>query len=280
MDVKWLLETDTFEEDLEPIKDEIKRQGMEYTMVDYIPFGKGKYDQYPDDACVIFYGSLNLGAQLYKQKQWVPGVWCNLKNFECTTYYAHFGKHLLNDLYWMMPRSELNRRKDEFFEMFDGKFFARPSTGFKSFTGQVFTHDHFERDWEWADDFALAEDIVVVSSPKEIFNEFRFVCADKKIVSGTRYKLNGDAEPLPLDQCDKATVEYATEFAQRVASEEWEPEPIYTIDVGELDNSCGRTMRLMEINSFSCSGLYNCDPEPIVKAARELAIKEYQDLSP
>ena len=277
MQVKWLLERDTFGEDLEPIKEEIARQGMEYIMVDYIPFESGEYNQYNDDECVIFYGSLNLGKQLRKQKKWVPGVWCNLQNFECTTYYAYLGKYLLNNPYWMMPQAELKRRKDEFFEMFDGRFFARPSTGFKSFTGQVFSHDHFDRDWEWVEEFSYPENIVVVSSPKDIFVEYRFVCADKKIVAGTRYKLNGKESNLSLEACRAGGATQIKEiiaFAEEIALQEWQPQPIYTIDVALRDNL---EIGLMEINSFSCSGLYDCNPEPIVKAASELAWKEHQE---
>jgi len=44
MNVQWLLETDTFEEDIDKIAAEIKTQGFEYKMVQYIPFESGKYD--------------------------------------------------------------------------------------------------------------------------------------------------------------------------------------------------------------------------------------------
>jgi hypothetical protein len=61
MNVKWLLETDVFQEGTVRLEEEIKRQGMEVKVAAYRPFdnSKGYLDLFDKDDCVVFYGSLN-----------------------------------------------------------------------------------------------------------------------------------------------------------------------------------------------------------------------------
>jgi len=140
MTVKWLVEDTVFEENIGPLIDEIKRQGMVVEKVKYVPFQGGEYfDYFDDNDCVIFYGSLNLMVQLQREVSWVPCGWCTLKNFECSTYYAYFGDSLLNSDYAMMPVSELVRQKEFICDVFgdEGSVFVRPSSGFKQFAGKL-----------------------------------------------------------------------------------------------------------------------------------------------
>jgi hypothetical protein len=55
----------------------------------------------------------------------------------------------------------------------------------------------------------------------------------------------------------------------------WRPDPLFMLDVGETDGG----LHLLELNSFSCSGLYRCDPAPVVAVASELAGKAWQELT-
>lgn len=270
MTVNWLVED--FNEDLGHFVDEIKRQGHTVEVVKYVPFESGDYNTFTDDQCVIFHGSLNLMRQLQRQKKWVPGGWCNFKNFECTTYYAHFGKYLLNGSYMMMPLAEMIRRKQELLSFYGGVLFVRPSTGFKTFTGQVLFEATFDKDVEWFVEFAKPEDIVAVSKARTLGNEYRFWVAQKKVIAGSQYKIKGSVELERYDPA-KHPVE-ALQLAERIAAEEWEPDPLYVIDVvNEGDN-----WFLLEINAFSCSGLYDVDPEPLVREASRIALDEWKEL--
>ena len=270
MKVSWLVED--FNEDLGPFISEIQRQGHGLEVVKYVPFESGDYNAFTDDQCVIFHGSLNLMRQLQRQKKWVPGGWCDFKNFECTTYYAHFGKYLLNDQYMMMPLAELLRRKCELLEHYHGHFFVRPSTGFKSFTGQVLFDETFDKDVEWFVEFAKPEDIVVVSEARTLGMEFRFWVAQKKVIAGSLYKCKGETVYERFDTA-KHQIE-ALQFAERVASEIWEPDPLYVIDVVGYASA----WRLLEINSFSCSGIYAADPEPLIREASRIALEQWKEV--
>ena len=270
--VKWLLEKDVFEENLERLEKEIVKQGMEFSSISYIPF-KGEIT-YPfgDDACVICYGSLNLVARMQREVPWVPGSWCTLKNFECTTYYTHFGKFLLNQDYMMMPLQEVLRLQNTIYERYgiDGCIFVRPNSGFKPFTGCVMPHNEISADafgyGYYHEDASL---LVVVSEPKIIDVEWRFVIADKKVIAGSQYRRDGKL--CIASGYDKD----GFEFAQQVAQSEWEPDAMYVLDVcRQHDGDC----RLLEINAFSTSGLYQCDLAPIVSEAKRIAIREYEDV--
>ncbi len=278
MKVQWVVEDQVFDEDLDPLIEEIKRQGMAVDVIKYIPFQQGKYDQFPDDQCILCYGSLNLIRQLQKDKPWVPGSWCTLKNFECTTYYAHLGKYLFNDDYVMMPLAELKRRKDEVYNLFcegptwrdindHSVIFVRPSSGFKSFTGKLLEYRHFDKDFEWFDESSSPESMVVISSAKAIHKEWRVVIADRKVIASSLYKRDGKN-----DFEGNAPAEVLL-FAAQIALLEWQPDPMYVIDI--IDNY--GELYLMEINSFSCSGLYHCDVRPVVEHASRLALAEWEE---
>lgn len=93
MKTKWLLEgKDVFKENIFELENVIKSCGLEYKIVNYIPFQKEQFlDVFDSKDCVIFYGSLSLAQAVKRQTSWVPGVWCDLAKFECTYYYNYYG---------------------------------------------------------------------------------------------------------------------------------------------------------------------------------------------
>jgi len=52
----------------------------------------------------------------------------------------------------------------------------------------------------------------------------------------------------------------------------YRPDPIYMMDICVSGNK----LHLLELNSFSCSGLYQCDPSAVVNTVKELALDEWQ----
>lgn len=266
--VNWLIEDGPFAEDIGPILSAINSQGMNYNLVKYIPFQSGQYNLYNKKDCVICYGSINLIRQLQKEYSWVPGSWCNFKNFECSTYYSYFGKHLLNDDYIMLPFNEIGRRKELLYNYFGDPIFIRPNSGVKTFTGHLLDKKYFDKDFAHMLSFVSPESLTIISSAKNIEKEWRFIACDKKIISGCQYMEKGELNILTNYD------EYAKLAADKVASEVWEPDSIYVIDIC-LERYIG--YKLLEINSFSCSGWYLNDPNIIVAEAKRKAIEEYTD---
>ena len=272
MEVKWLVEDYERDGSLESLINEIKLQGMQCEVVKYHPFESGTYDQYGDDECVVFFGSLNLARQLQREKGWVPGAYCNFKNFECSTYYSYWGKYLLNDDYIMMPLMEFYRKRKSIYNWY-GHFdnvFMRPNSGAKTFNGAVFPLHDLDSEMELIHSYSgmpVDEIIVVISTPKVIDFEWRLVVADRKIVSASRYKKMGKVNIS--NDCEVG----AMHFAGLIADEEWQPDRAYTLDICRS----GDEYFLLEANSFSCSGLYDCSLAPIVRSVSKIALDEWRE---
>jgi len=273
MKVKWLIEDYENDCSLNPIMDEIKKQGMTYEVVKYEPWASGTFNQYPNDEdCVVFYGTLNLGRQLQKTKVWVPGVYCNFKNLCCLTYYSHWGKYLFNQDYIMLPMMEIKRKQDEIYEQFgiDETIFIRPDSGAKTFTGQTLAKEMIEKEFKLFGSYAskpLDEIIAIVSSPKVIEAEWRCVIVDRKLVAWSQYKKDGKRDIQNIIDSG------AFSLASYISKENWQPDIAYTLDICKSNGD----YFLLEANSFSCSGLYDCNPEPIVREISKAALKEWKD---
>ena len=275
MKVTWIIEGKVFEHNIDALKAELKRQDIPFELAKYIPFEKGMYKNpkgVERNGCVLFYGSLNLMRQLLREKSWIPCGWCTLKNFECSKYYAYFGKFLLNQDYIMLPAVELLRQKEFIYNKMgiDNCVFVRPSSGFKEFAGDVVPFDEMDKN---ALGFGFYHEnpelMTVVTTPKVLTKEWRFVVAKKKVITGSQYRLGKDVEPELVEiDCEAAL------YAQSIVDEvEWEPDPIYTLDVCESNGE----LFLLELNGFSTSGLYDCDLETIIRVASKMAEEEWAD---
>jgi hypothetical protein len=169
-----------------------------------------------------------------------------------------------------MPMANLLDNRDFYYGLFGDPLFVRPNTGYKLFTGTLIRKENLS-----AEELGFGfyhngtEDLVVVSSSKQIEVEWRFIVANKKIIAGSQYKLNRELEVAPGYSPE------AFEFASKMISEvQWEPDPLFVLDICQSDGK----MSLLEMNAFSASGHYDCQEEPIVSAAKEQAIKEWQEI--
>src|SRR5438067_6039373 len=107
----WLIEADVFGRSFEPVKAEIRQQGMVWDIVQPRPFLNGVVPvvgghRLTDDDCVIFSGTFPLMRHIQLHYSWVPGGWCSAENFDCATYYRHFGRHLLNQAHAILTIDE------------------------------------------------------------------------------------------------------------------------------------------------------------------------------
>ena len=275
MDVKWLVEDFEGDGTLDPLIAEIKLQGMQCEVVNYTPFQGGEYNQYSDEDCVVFYGSLNLARQLQREKPWVPGPICNFKNLCCKTYYSYWGNYLFNQDYIMLPMLEIKRRREEIFKQFgiDDTIWIRPDSGAKTFAGQIVPLEFLDKDFDLFGSYAgkpIDEIIAVISSPKVIEKEWRIVVVDKKVRAYSQYKKDGKLDIS--SEWDDDTYN-AWHYAYKIAKEEWQPDIAYTLDICKSNGK----YYLLEANSFSCSGLYSCDFNPIVYSVSKAALKEWKD---
>lgn len=274
MQVNWLIDGSVFDKYCHQLEAEIKDYGGNVVMLNRPnpPYGWDDVncsyrDVFPEGACVVTHADIDLVVRIYEDKIWTPGVFATIENFHCSNYYAHLGRHLLNDQYSMLPFKELTRCKDMLFDRFgvDGRLFVRPDSPLKLFTGLVISKDSFEKDYEFMAFYEFPEEsLVLVSAPKQIEKEWRFVVAGQSIVSGSLYKVGDEfvAEP----DVDPA----ALRFAESVLKEGFSPDPVWVMDVCLTADG---QYRLLEIGGFSFAGLYGCDLKKVVKAVSDVAVK-------
>lgn len=272
MKTKWLFETGVFDDNLQELVDAVKDQGMEYQTTRYVPFEGSTYaDLYQPNDCVVAYGSLQMISDVQRKVKWVPGAYCNLSYFECTHYYPRLQKYLLNNPCIMLPYGMLLGQKEFLLSTIGNNncLFVRPSSGFKIFSGTVIHQDNYEKDVEYLGFYDVEpEKMVVVAEPKNIQREWRLVIVDKKVVAASLYKEN---EKLILREGCPVEVK---DFAELVAHQ-WQPEAVWTMDIAQKYNN---DLKVIEIGSFSCSGLYACNKSDIIQAVSECAAKEWNDI--
>jgi len=272
MKVGWLLDPSVFPKEHEELAAAIVRQGHEiksvarpdlpYTWAD-TKFAYRKL--FPKGACVVTHGDIDLVNRVRADALWTPGVFATVEHFFCSHYYAHFGRFLLNQNYAMLPFAELLRRADWLFAAFgrDGRIFVRPDSPLKLFTGLLASQANFERDVEFMGFYEFPrESLVVVSTPRTICREWRFVIADGQIVAGSQYKERDENIVQP------GYDDGAFSFAQDVLATGYAPDPVWVLDVCHTDDG---QYHLLEIGGFSFAGLYACDKDAIVQAVSAVA---------
>jgi hypothetical protein len=276
MKAKWLLEPEIFEGEETPLLDKLSELEVEYKTC---LFGK-PYEEhikkFHDDDCVIFHGSLQFGRIIQRKTKWIPGAYCNLPKFECSYYYPRFGKFLLNSDYVMIPFGALADKKNWLFNHLgdskdagDSKLLVRPSSGYKIFTGKVVEMKNWEEDLKLFGFYDVEpEALVVVATPSQISSEWRLIVVDKKIVAASQYKAAHNQDLHRAGAPDDVLA-----FGQEVVnSVDYEPDPAWTLDICLTENM---DLKVIEVGSFSCCGLYKCSPEPIIKAIEKVALREW-----
>jgi ATP-grasp domain, R2K clade family 3 len=263
----WLIEAGVYGAEAEPLRAEIRRQGM---TADFVPHRALKKDSEvvvggrplgPDD-CVIGYGTYPFARQIQLHRRWLPGAWCTPESLDCAAYYAYFGKFLLNQNYAIMPGVEAIRQSAWLFSAFgsDDAVFVRPTGCHKLFVGRCATKDSF------ASALAPARydptTLVVVATPRPIAREWRLIVSGDRVIGASQYAVEGARAIAP------GSPDEVREFAAAMLAEvRWRPDPIFMLDICESD---GR-LWLVELNSFSCSWLYQPDLAEVVAEASELA---------
>jgi hypothetical protein len=263
----WLVEAGVYGDEIEPLLAEVRRQGMVAELVPHPALLKNQTvtaggRPLRNGDCVIGYGTFPFAREIQLNRHWTPGAWCDPANLDCTTYFAHLGKFLLNQNYSILPGVEAIRQAGWLFDVFgvNDEVFARPTGCGKTFTGRCV----------YRDDFIAAlgptrydpATLVVIASPREIGREWRLVVAGDRAIAGSQYAFGGSKCVEPGFPIEVRT------FAESMLAEvHWRPDPIFMMDIAES----GDELWLVELNGFSCSWLYACDLGVVVATASELA---------
>lgn len=270
--VNWLLDADMFEGYRDELAAAIREQGHQVKLIQTPapPFrwddvGCSYRDSFPAGSCVVAHGDIELVTRIHQEGRWTPGAFCNIEEFAWSNYACHFGAYLLNRDYIMLPFGELDRCQDFLFASVgeDDRVFVRPDSPLKLFTGQIATKKTFQADLDFMGFYEFpAGTLVVISSPKKIRNEWRFVIADGKVVAGCQYKCGDHLEVDANFDPD------ARSFAQSIASLGYGPDRVWIMDICK---TAEQSYRLLEIGGFSFSDLYACHMPTVVSSVSKVA---------
>lgn len=257
----WLVQSNLInQEDYIEIVKAMKACKAKWRSVKCKPFSKevlrlpDKYRELP--ICIL--GSVNL-SKWGKEKS-LPGVWWN-DNFNFVVQKSIYKEHMLN------YDSIVCRLGDV--EPYKGERFIRPVDDGKAFTGEIIDNNCFV---EWqeriqqfnTDDQVNPSTMVMVSSVKDIYREYRFFIVDGKVVTGSLY--NEDDRRIRRE-VDFTDVDMAVTNFVNDRIKEWVPDRVFVIDIAVLRN--GDT-KVIEINNANGSGFYKCNIGEFIRAVDKI----------
>lgn len=228
---------------------------------------------------VLAYGTINFINWLRQSKcKQFPLYYADKNQYDVTRYLHVLGNEYLNHNYRIYPLRDLVHRcnplcnNDDAGALDCSPVFVRPISGYKTFSGYTIA----DKDWRAEMNNLISatmcyeDPLVLVAPAAQISHEYRFVVADNKVVTGSQYM--PDEEAIADDHPSYA---YAQKIASQLAGGDmfWQPEPAYTLDVCTVAG----VYKVVELNSFSCAGLYSCDKRKVVAALNQVMERDYTE---
>ena len=221
-------------------------------------------NNYTQDRPVVLYGPHQFIKKL--RSSFNPGAFCNEHNLRFSVFSANLPQDcMLNrlDVVKYLPFSHVKMFEEYRF----APFFLRPDVVTKTFAGHIVYEaldiSTLEQCTSVSDDTWC-----VVAPERSIIAEFRYVIVNGKVITGSQYRRDNVLD-VRID-----TMPGADKLAQAIAEYEWQADTVYVCDIAETPYG----FKVIELNSFSCAGLYACDKRKIALAVSEAAELEFYDV--
>lgn len=271
--IRWVLGEFISEDKLPLFQEAVIARGYEFFSIPkQSSFGElVTPDLKAEDGPIICLGDLTLIRRIQRLRDWCPGTYANFSNFECSSYYPHFQKYLINREYVLLPLGDVERNWAKLKNYFGAdKLFIRPNVGAKVFTGQVLEDTKYLSSLP---DFAPPGTICLIAPAQKILGEARLFVTKTRILGGSVYYNEiGDLYAKAL--CPKEDSDIF-DFAQEViSSTNWIPDPIYCMDVAATEEG----LKIVELNSLSCCGWYETPVESVIEEVSKIALAEWKDI--
>jgi len=271
MTVNWILEPKILDDKLDEVKSVINDFGdYAYEKEPYWQIKNGAKEKLSNlmDRPTLALCSLG-AAQFINNTLLSPGVYCDLPSLKVSEYSRCFYDYMLNQ-YIYLPLWQIEKEKEKLYSLFgvNEEIFIRPNSAFKTFNGMILSKVLFS--FELMDINNLVKnpfELVCVATPKTIYREWRLFIVRGCVVGASQYKYKGKSEILA--DCP----DFIKEFAEFVISSSQFGESCYCMDIAETFFG----PKIIELNSFSCSGLYACNVKDVLTAVRQVAVDDYVD---
>jgi len=269
--VKWVVQRNLINEgELMNLLGILERHKIPYEVINIIPFERALPKTAPHYGPVIAYGSTTLVKSV--PPSW---TWYDEDTFKPSYWGEAYRAYYLNNDMMVMPLVEawdyVKRLKDQ-------RFFVRPDSDLKLFSGDVFMRGDFK---EWYDrttkliktgtyvNLKLNTD-VCISSYKNLITEWRFFVVGETVVAFSQYRKNGKLNKSRV--FDPKAYELARLLAKN--GRWFSLAPGYVVDIALTDEG---DYKIIEFNNFNSSGFYLCNLEPIVLEANIAAKIQWEN---
>jgi len=219
---------------------------------------------------IFFNGSINGAIRLKKllKHGTRDRIFLTPENYKYFNY-ANAARHVMLNYPYRFTRFE-HLEGDRLWEAFEkygyeAKIFLKPNSGLKEFSGHFVDLQDLRQNIAsgkkaFQDYEEFFNETIIISKPKELTGEWRFVCWRSEILSVSSYRYQGldtfvgGAPDVAYDVC--------SDFLRSINY----PDDFFTVDVCSV---VGEGYKVVEMNAFSTSGFYACDPVPIAKKVME-----------
>jgi len=237
---------------IKTIQAQCQKDDVGFMEIQIVPFERSVVGGDPIlDGDVVVYGSTAIFT-VQQRYGWNPGVFSIIKESETLDM---LGDRYLNfDMKVLEPNKVLPYVEDQGYEF----FFVKPDKDLKSFDGTVTDRDKFTFFIENAMQYNNydPETRICVSSIKHIDKEWRIFIFNQEIVGVSQYRRNRRLEIK--SGIDDDALKFVSEIVK-----DHNPALGYVIDVCKTFDG---ELKVIEYNTFNCSGFYDCDVANIVRS--------------
>lgn len=262
--MKWIIENLVKEESYLELSAAAKELGCDVLDIqgDYTHADIATY--YNEE--VIFMGCIEMckivGDKL-KEQGCYPVIYGDPYKFLCSQFYWPLQTYLFNDNFSMTPLIDLYANLSMYYDRYgkDNLIFVRPDSGEKTFKAGLVNLNDFEFFYQQNRDYC--NDLVIISSPKTIKGEWRFLCNIYDILAVSSYRIDGKPIRIP------AAPAGAEEVCREILDVGYYPASIFCVDVAE---DADGNFWLLELTSFNAAGLYKMDPVKVIQGINKYHI--------
>lgn len=273
---KWLIDNHIIRNtSYDNLQDIIKLMGYDCMMIKpEIYWSKSDYKiPYSIDDCVVPYTSINTSRKIpsfigsfFQESNFLYHKYTSLSSISYNDYY-------LNSDGILITFSQLKNNKKYLIDLFGtDSVFIRPNSGSKLFTGFILKNDTWDYQVSSIEQLTGTsnDSLILISSVKNIVLEARFIIVDKNVVAGSTYFKNSEKYESPIYPHS------LRKLADIVAQDNSPPSPVYTCDIGILDDE---SVKIIELNSFNCAGWYAADIQSIISSVSEYTRNIYNEIN-
>jgi hypothetical protein len=192
----------------------------------------------------------------WEQKAYRPGLFVNWEAFTHEQY-KKFGPAYLNYDGACMTLESLGK----YVEILSDSFFMRVADDSKGLAGGLWTPQKLTEmlknlTWDEADPVNWNTKVVVART-KEVLQEYRFILVEGRVVAGSMYQ--------PQQQAEFINWSTASDFAEMQAIR-YSPHAVYVMDIGLVHHEDTTYYKIIECNTFNGSGMYVSNLQHVVRA--------------